>query len=190
MTSPTDQPGTAGPVEGPTPVGGAPPTGAARGRIAWGELAFGVLLSAVAVTVLVDAAGLPASTSASGVGPAFFPTIVGVALLTVAAALIVAVLRGHRGTPDEGEGDVDPSHTQVRPALLVVGAVLAHGLLLDPAGYLVAAFVAFWGIAYALGARHPVRTPVISLAVAAVVYLGFTYGLGIDLPAGPLEGIG
>ncbi|MEV0810363.1 tripartite tricarboxylate transporter TctB family protein, partial [Micromonospora sp. NPDC050200] len=171
---------------GPTPRTWSP----ARARAGWGELAFGVLLLAVAVTVLVDAAGLRASTSASGVGPAFFPTIVGVTLFAVAAALVVEVLRGHRGTPDEGEGDVDPSRTQLRPALLVVGAVLAHGLLLDLAGYVVAAFVAFWGIAYALGARHPVRTPAISLGVAVVVFLGFTYGLGIDLPAGPLEGIG
>ena len=160
-----------------------------NGRTSWGELAFGGFLLALAVTVLVDAAGLPESTSASGIGPAFFPTLVGIALLVIAAALVVLALRGGRGTPDEGEGDVDPSRTNLPTALLVAGSVLAYGLLIDTAGFVVAAFVTFWGIAYALGARS-LRAPAISLVVALTVYFSFTMGLKIDLPAGFLEGLG
>lgn len=163
--------------------------GGARQQAAWGELVFGVLLLGLGVVVLLDARTLPPSTSASGIGAAFFPTIVSIVTMAVALALLVQVLRGSRGEADEGEGDVDVSVFHVRAMLVVLGAFIWYALALERVGYVLTAFVTFWAIAYAVGARRYVRDGIISLAIAVVVYVGFTRGLSISLPAGLLEGV-
>ncbi len=171
----------AGPVRDAT-GGGARP-------VARGELVFAAFLLVVGVVVLLDARTLPAGTAASGIGPGFFPTVVAVLTMVVAVALAADVLRGNHGEPDPGEGDVDASAFHGRSVLIVVGAVAVHGLLLERAGYILTAALTFWAIAYAIGARRLVRDAVVSLVLAVVVYVVFTRGLSIDLPAGLIGGV-
>ena len=45
------------------------------------------------------------------------------------------------------------------------------------------------GLRFALGSRHLVRDPLISVALALVTFYGFYSGLGIRLPAGVLQGV-
>ncbi|NMR19055.1 tripartite tricarboxylate transporter TctB family protein [Cellulomonas fimi] len=172
-----------------TPKTPSAPDGRARRHVAWGELVLGVAVLAVGVLVVLDARSLPASTSASGIGAGFFPTIVAVVTMVVAAALIVHVLLGGRGDPDEGEGDVDVDVAHVRSALIVLVAIAWYGLTLERLGYVPTALVTFWAIAYAFGARRYVRDFLISATLAVVIYVGFTKGLSIRLPPGLLEGV-
>lgn len=62
-------------------------------------------------------------------------------------------------------------------------------VLIDRVGFPISGAVLFWGSAYALGSRHHLRDPLIALALSVVTYLIFARGLGIGLPAGPLEGV-
>lgn len=158
-------------------------------RLGWGELLFAGFLLAVGALVLLDSRSLPQSNAASGIGPAFFPRVVAVVAMAIAAALIVQVLRGGRGHADEGEGDVDISALHLSSALIVLGAVAMHSLLLERAGYVITAALTFWAIAYAIGSRRYVRDALLSLAIGVVVYVVFTEGLSIRLPTGVLEGV-
>jgi putative tricarboxylic transport membrane protein len=61
--------------------------------------------------------------------------------------------------------------------------------LIDVLGWVISGAMLFWGSAWALGSRHPVRDAGISVALALVTFYGFYVGLGILLPAGVLEGV-
>lgn len=179
----------AGGADAATPETRPVPAGRAGRRIVWGELVLGMAVLGLGVVVLLDARSLPASTSASGIGAGFFPTVVAVFTMAVALALIIHVLLGGRGDPDEGEGDVDLAVVHVRAALIVLAAVAWYALALERLGYVPTALVTFWAIAYALGARRYVRDVLIAAVLAVAIYVGFTEGLSIRLPAGVLEGV-
>jgi putative tricarboxylic transport membrane protein len=154
------------------------------------ELGLALLLGAAGVVVLVDAAGLRAPYSQSDpVGPRTVPMIVGGLLLACALALTVNVLRGGHGEAEEGE-DVDlTAPTEWRVLLPLAGVFLANVLLVDRLGWVLSGTLLFFGSAWVLGSRHPVRDVVISLALSLLTFYGFYLGLGIHLPAGLLEGV-
>ena len=162
-----------------------------RSRLAGrSELGVALLLGVVGVVVLVDAAGIHAPYSQSDpVGPRTVPFVVAGLLLVCAAALAANVLRGGHGEAEEGE-DVDlTAPTEWRVVLPLVGAFVANVLLIDLLGWVVSGALLFWGCSWALGSRHPVRDAVISLALSMATFYGFYLGLGIQLPAGVLEGV-
>ncbi|HEX5532902.1 MAG TPA: tripartite tricarboxylate transporter TctB family protein [Actinomycetales bacterium] len=154
------------------------------------ELGVSLLLAIVGAAVVIDAARLNVPYSQSDpVGPRTVPFIVGGLLLVCAVTLTVNVLRGGRGEAEEGE-DVDLSApTEWRVVLPLLGAFLANILLIDVLGWVISGAMLFWGSAWALGSRHPVRDAGISVALALVTFYGFYVGLGILLPAGVLEGV-
>ena len=74
--------------------------------------------------------------------------------------------------------------TDWAPPALVVAALLAYALLMEPLGYVVATTLFFPVVARILGSRAPVRDVIVGLVLGAVLYVAFTQFLGIDLPAG------
>jgi len=158
-------------------------------RRSLGEWAIAVALLAIGVVVVLDGLNQATSTSASGVGAGFVPKVVGVALVVLSLLLMVQLARGRHGEPDEGEGDVDVRSTKWVPFSVCVAAVLIFIVAVEPVGYLIVSAVTFWLTAWAMGARSHWRSAVIAVVLSLVVYLSFTRLLGIDLPAGILEGI-
>ena len=59
----------------------------------------------------------------------------------------------------------------------------------DPAGWIIAAAMLFWGVSYALGSRRPVFDISVALVMSSVIQLIFGAALGLNLPAGFLEGV-
>lgn len=123
------------------------------------------------------------------VGPRLMPTLLGVLLLVVACVYALDVLRGGRGQPEPGD-DVDVS-TPIdwRTLLLLIGALAVNAALIDWLGWVISGALLFWGTAFALGSRHYVRDPAIAVTLSLVTFYGFAVGLGVDLPAGVLQGI-
>lgn len=154
------------------------------------ELGLAALLGAVGALVYWDAATLEVPSSTADVlGPKAAPYVVGTLLMVCAVWLAVDVLRGGHGEEEGGE-DVDLAHpTEWRVVLPLVGVFLGNVLLVDLLGWVVSGALLFWGSAWALGSRHPVRDAVISLLLSLGTFYGFYVGLGIYLPAGLLEGV-
>jgi putative tricarboxylic transport membrane protein len=157
-----------------------------RRSIPWGDAVVSLALLGIGVVVLLDGLNQAASTSASGVGAGFMPKVVGVLLIALSLALIVQVARGRLGEPDESEGDVNVRHTRWVPLAVCVAAVGIFIAAVEPLGYVIVSSIVFWLTAWAVGARHIIRTAIIAVVLSLVVYLSFTRLLDIPLPAGVL----
>lgn len=123
------------------------------------------------------------------VSPQTFPYIVAAFTSLIGLLLIIDLLRGNHGTP-EGDEPGDPLVPVNYSTLLIVAAAIGlHVVLLDIAGYIVAATVCFWGVAFGFGSRKFAKDFIVSLIFAVVIYFSFTKGLNINLPSGIFEGI-
>jgi putative tricarboxylic transport membrane protein len=60
---------------------------------------------------------------------------------------------------------------------------------LKPLGFVPAGLILFCCVAFAFGSRKYLRDAVVGVLLALVAYVGFKYGLGLQLPPGILEGI-
>ncbi|WP_430782517.1 tripartite tricarboxylate transporter TctB family protein [Actinoplanes sp. G11-F43] len=158
-----------------------------RDRAQYGVCAF---LAALGVLVLVDATRIGHATGSNDpIGPRPVPIGIGVLLLIVAVLYALDVARGGTGVEESGE-DVDlTSRIDWRTVLLLLAAFGLNAVLIEPLGWVISGSLLFWGAAYALGARNHLLTPVIAVALALITFYGFAIGLGVNLPAGVLQGI-
>ena len=72
---------------------------------------------------------------------------------------------------------------------ILLASILIHIVLLEPAGYIAAASLTFFGVAYAFGSRKYLKDFLISFAFAVIVYFVFSKGLRIFLPDGIFENL-
>ena len=116
--------------------------------------------------------------TAARMGPAYFPTVLGGLLLLLGAGISIKGL-----TAKTGDGRVAPFH--FKPLILVLGAVVAFGLLLRPAGLLVA-LAALVSIS-SLGSGEFKLREVLLLTVflALLVLAVFIWGLALTVPVLP-----
>ena len=147
-------------------------------------------LAVVGVLVIVDAARLQhIANSNDPIGPRPVPIVLGVLLLVVAVLYAVDVARGGTGEAEEGE-DVDvTSSVDWRTVLTLIAAFVVNLALIEPLGWVISGTLLFWGSAFALGSRHHIRNLVIAVALALITFYAFAIGLGVNLPAGVLQGI-
>jgi putative tricarboxylic transport membrane protein len=145
---------------------------------------------ALGLFALVRAGSINEPLTAGSMGPRALPYMVGGALVLSGLAVLVAVLRGHRGEPEQGEDVADDGHTDWAVVGMLVGLFLVHVFLIVPAGWPIAAAVLFAGSAIVLGAKPWWRAVVIGLLLALVLQASFAGALGVSMPAGPLfEGV-
>jgi Tripartite tricarboxylate transporter TctB family len=137
----------------------------------------GVMFAAFGLAFVAFARQYDMGTAAR-MGPAYFPTVLGGLLLLLG---VVVAIRGL--TAKTTDGHVDRFH--FKPLLLILGAVVAFGLLLRPAG-LVGALAALVIIS-SLGSDEFRLRDVLLLTVglAVLVLVVFIYGLGMTVPVLP-----
>ena len=116
--------------------------------------------------------------SAARMGPAFFPTMLGGLLLLLG---VVTMFKGL--TTKSAASKVDRFH--FRPLLLVLGAVVAFGLLLRPGGLLVA--LAALVFISSLGSDEFRLRDVllVTIGLAVLVLIVFIYALDMTVPVLP-----
>ena len=147
-------------------------------------------LALAGLVVIWDATRIGDATSSNDpVGPKALPFVIGAALIVVAVFYAVDVARGGTGEAEEGE-DIDLS-TSVdwRTIGLLMGAFALNAVLIEPLGWVISGALLFWGSAFALGNRHHVRGLAIGVALSLITFYAFAVGLGVNLPAGVLQGI-
>ena len=118
------------------------------------------------------------------IGPRTMPYGVALGLLLLGGALVVPALRRRR------EDDAPVSDPLGWKALAILALACAVFLLLaGRAGFILAASLQFWLVARAFGNRRPLRDAAAAALLSLVVYAAFARGLGLALPAGPLEAL-
>ena len=137
----------------------------------------GVMFVAFGLGFVVFARSYDMGTAAR-MGPAFFPTVLGGLLFAIG---VIVAIKGLSARAEEHR--VDKFH--FKPLLLVLGAVVAFGLLLRPAGMLVAlatlVFVSSLG-----GDQFRLRDVLLlTVGLAVLVLAVFIYGLGMTIPVLP-----
>ncbi len=156
-------------------------------RVPIGELVFALIMIALGVFALVGVFTIHVPVGVQ-VGPTVFPIFVSIILLCSAVAVLVTVLRGKRAEVEEGE-DIDPTaRTDWLILAKIVGAVVAHLLLIDIIGWAPAATVLFGVVAWSLGAKRWWLAFVIGLAVSLTIQVVFGGLMGLSLPWGPALG--
>jgi putative tricarboxylic transport membrane protein len=173
------------PDPGPTAQGPAAQGPDAPGRNT-GELVMAVLLGALGLYLILDAASIAIPGSSNQVGPRFFPYLVGGVVLATGIALAVRVWRGDQGPADESE-DVDPTAGTSWQAVGIISvAFLAHALLINVVGWPLAVTLMFATVAWGLGARGIVRPLIAGGIASVVVWIVFVKALNVALPGGTL----
>ena len=110
-------------------------------------------------------------------------------LLLIAILYAVDVARGGTGEAEGGE-DIDlTSPIDWRTVLLLIGAFVVNAVADRAAGLGDQRGLLFWGSAFALGSRHHIRNLFIAAALSLTTFYAFAIGLGVNLPAGVLQGI-
>ena len=154
-----------------------------------GELVFASSLFLLGLFVAWDTSRMDIPQGSSIVSPQTFPYMVAAFTSFVGLALFVDVIRGKLGTPD-GDEPGDPfMPANFKTMAIVAIAIALHVILLEIAGYVIAATVCFFGVSFGFGSRKYLKDFVISLIFALVVYFSFTKGLNINLPSGFFEGV-
>jgi hypothetical protein len=137
----------------------------------------GVMFAAFGVFFMAFARQYDMGTAAR-MGPAFFPTMLGALLLLL--GIVIAVKGMVAKTSD---GKVDRFH--FKPLLLVLGAVVAFGMLLQPAG-LIGALAALVIISSLGGDEFRLRDVLLlTVGLAVLVLIVFIYALGMTVPVLP-----
>ena len=154
-----------------------------------GELAFASSFFLLGIFVAWDTAGMDIPQDNSIVSPQTFPYMVATFVSLVGFGLIVNVLRGKHGVPDGDEPGDPYTSLNWKTMAIVATAIGLHVVLLEIAGYVIAATVCFWGVTYAFGSRRILKDLAISAVFAVIVYFSFSKGLNINLPSGFFEGI-
>jgi putative tricarboxylic transport membrane protein len=155
-----------------------------------GEVVLAIAVVIFGIGVIWQATQIRLTPAYSMVGPRVIPYVVGAGLILTGLWLAFEALTGRAATVSTESEDADPTlPTDWRTVGLLTVALLIYLVLLESAGFVIASALLFFGAAYAMGSRSYARDLVIGVIMAAVLYVGFTRGLGLHLPAGVLKGI-
>ena len=141
-----------------------------------GVALFGVAVFAAGLAIIIGASRIPSGFGYDAVGPAAMPYIIGGGFL-VSAILILLDAR-------QNAEPVEP--LSLWPVALISAALLLAALLVETLGWIPLAALVFLAGARALGDRRIGLNAAIGLGFGAVTFGLFNWGLGLDLPAGPL----
>ena len=139
------------------------------------EFGSGVLFAAFGLAAIAIGASYPVG-SAARMGPGYFPRGLGMILVGIGAILILRSFRD-QGAPIQVK--------DVRPILIVLGAVVLFGLTVSYVGLVLATILL---VLVASTASHEYRwkeSVIAAVLLAAFVVAAFGYGLKLQLPILP-----
>ena len=118
--------------------------------------------------------------TAARMGPGYFPTMLGLLLMAIGAFV---AFRGLRTEAEDGHGDIDRFH--FKPLILVLGAVVAFGLLLRPGGLIVALLALIFISSLGSGEFKLKEILPLAIGLCLLVLAVFIWGLGLTIPVLP-----
>ena len=158
----------------------------APSRVHPGELLISLGLIALGTFVVWQTQSIAETQGYAQIGPRLFPYLIGSGLAVCGAVLgWHAVSGGWHHVPLDEAHDVPD---WMAFAIISVGIIL-HMIIIGWAGFIIASTLLFVLIARGFGSKRVVRDTLIGIALAIVVFIIFTLGLGLNLPKGPFSGI-
>jgi putative tricarboxylic transport membrane protein len=154
-------------------------------NISGAGLAIGLGLIAIASVIGFDTMQMQVPPSYARVGPQIFPYIIAIGLAITGAHI---AWKSYRGEDDIADSD-DAEPTDWKSVGIIVAGLIAHMNLLKPLGFVPAGLILFLSVAFAFGSRRYGRDAFVGLLLVLFAYVGFTYGLGLQLPQGILKGL-
>jgi putative tricarboxylic transport membrane protein len=146
-------------------------------------LSLGVL--ALGVVAAIVAFRLPEAGGYARVGPNFVPKLVAGALIAMGLWLLTEVATGGWRDAVDDDPVARGEHAFHWPAFAWVSAGLfAQMLLVQRAGFVVAAAALFFCVARGFGSTRPARDAALGIVLGLAVYLFFVRFLNVSLPAG------
>ena len=142
-------------------------------------VAAGVI--ALGLIVAFETTGIAVSPGYARIGPRMFPLVVAALLVGLGSVLMVQALTGRWGAEP-------PTDHRIAPLATIAAGLGGYGLLMEPAGFVIASTLLFVAVARAFQSRRLLRDAGIGLALAATAFVFFTQALQLTLPAGWLFG--
>ncbi|MEO8258230.1 MAG: tripartite tricarboxylate transporter TctB family protein [Acidobacteriota bacterium] len=149
------------------------------------ETTFAASVVVLGLLLLAGVRGIAPGAGYDRIGPRFFPIATATGMILIGAILAISARR----RPPAVAPAAAATPFDLVPFGYFVLAFVLFIVLLERAGFAIAAAVQFWLVARAFRSRRPVRDLVTSAALSLIVYVAFSKGLGLDLPAGILEGL-
>ncbi|MGE3876315.1 MAG: tripartite tricarboxylate transporter TctB family protein [Parvibaculaceae bacterium] len=148
-------------------------------------LAIGFGLVVLGLIVFLDSVGMQVPPTYARVGPQAFPYFIAAALAAVGIYFVWNAWKPGAKREVVAEGFA----TDWRALAIIAAALLIHLNILKPLGFVISGIFLFLCVAYAFGSRKFLRDGIVAVILVLVSYLGFTHGLGLQLPPGILAGV-
>ena len=147
-----------------------------------GQVAVAAGVTLIGVLILWGSFYLPTGGGYAQVGPGVVPRGVGALIILLGGFLLrEAFTGGFRGVDEEAEVHMPMDW----PAFAwVTGGIIAYGLVIEHAGFIVSSTILFVAVARGFNSRRWLLNTVTGLVLAAIVFAIFNYGLGLTLPSG------
>jgi putative tricarboxylic transport membrane protein len=123
------------------------------------------------------------------ISPKVFPYAVSAVLMGLSAVLAINILRGDTAVPEGHAAGTPIEKTDFKSFGIVLASLLSFLLLIERAGFIIAASITFFGITVAFENKKPARAAIFGTLFITVIYLSFTRFLNVQLPAGIFKGI-
>ena len=153
------------------------------------ELTFVGSLFLLGLIVFWDTARTELPAFNLTVSPKVFPFAIAILLMGLSALLFINILRGDTAIPEGLEAGDPIEKSDYKTFALVLASLFAFLLLIERAGFIIAASITFFGITVAFDNKKYLRAAVFGTIFITVIYLSFTHFLHVQLPAGILKGI-
>ena len=146
-----------------------------------GELFLGFALVLLGTLILTGTLSITVAPAYSRVGPRVFPFVVAAGMIVLGILYAIESWKGAQ-TPAEDHP------VNLWPIVLISGGIIVDALLMPSLGFILSSTILFVLVAVGFGSRRYLRDGLVGLALSAVAYVTFMYGLGLRLPAGPFAG--
>ncbi len=147
------------------------------------ELLVGLGVAAIGVFIAAETSRITVAPIYAKVGPGVIPYLVAGGLILLGLLFAGSAARRPAAAAQPAEA------SDWRPLVIISVGLIAQLLLIERAGFIIASAALFFGVAYGFGSRSHLRDGIIAILLATAVYIGFTRGLNLPLPAGVLKGI-
>ena len=151
-----------------------------------GEFLLALGIVALGLFFAWQTSAIEVSPSYARVGPRVFPWVVSFTLIALGLWLAREAWTGRWAS---GESSDTAPAFDWRAFGLIGAGLVAHMALIGQAGFVIASTVLFVCVTRAFGNRRLPRSTAIGFVLALVVFIGFTRGLGLSLPAGVLAAL-